>query len=311
MKKIKSLALLALLAVSPPLLAAGQGGFPSRPNFQDVRIINGTVCSVGTAGTNAIAKAYYISLCYETAAIDGITSFMESAGWNISGQRNTNMHIRLGTNAVATTYPTIKMSISRNNFNVDPPTETDIWVWRYTTGDAASNFALEATDAVLGDGTSDALRINRTTGAVFVNAAFYSGKACAAGYTRIGPNYCEANAHAVTALAVGACTTVARPASDTKAFLVYSLNYAQAANAVLARFSRTEYFTSNTCATVYKAGATASNHEGAALAGGTILASDAINTIVKPDAGGNLYIKTTVDAGGNGTAFYQIVGYYD
>lgn len=139
------------------------------------------------------------------------------------------------------------------------------------------------------------------------NGTLRSIKACATGYTRITPNYCNRNAGAAfVALARDFCTTINPGISDAKALVLLVEMTTQTANAVASRFVTVQNFSENTCVNVHEVLKNQSYEEVAKV---TSVLSSSTGKMLAP---GNIaYLKYIDDAGNDGQASYYIAGYYD
>ena len=152
---------------------------------------------------------------------------------------------------------------------------------------------------------------NNPGGTVTFSTLVRSDHACAAGYTRKTPNYCQINTTLAVALVRDACTTITFPA-DTVVGKVAFEAIARAANSLLAlRESQIDLYSDAACATLYQTKiAHARTLEFTALAGSDTLATDtAEHDILTTSL--SAYVKFTDDTGNNALANYTITGYYD
>lgn len=152
--------------------------------------------------------------------------------------------------------------------------------------------------------------ISGSTGAF--SSTLSSTKACAAGYTRMGPNFCAKNSGAAggTSLVRDTCTTVATLPADAKMALVHVYVNAISANSIAQRTANVESYSGNTCAALYRQVAAATAYEFSAVAAVT-LATDSNTEVLPLDASADFFLKFFDDAGNTGTGFYEIVGYFD
>lgn len=176
------------------------------------------------------------------------------------------------------------------------------------SGNATFNGAINTFNGAI---TSFASSSTTFTGPSSFAATLSSTKACAAGYTRKGPNFCSRDATNSTNLARDVCTTDASLPSDAKAALVAVRAYAISTNAVGGpRSSKVFFFTSNTCATTLRIGVEAFGYEHTAVAAST-LAGDAAEFIVPLDTNADFFIQQADDAGNTGAGQYSLNGYFD
>lgn len=152
---------------------------------------------------------------------------------------------------------------------------------------------------------------NNPGGTVTFSTLVRSDHACAAGYTRKTPNYCEKNTIALTFFVRNACTTLTFPTDAVvgKVDLVAVAGTNNVVNTV--RYSWVEQYTSNTCATSQRFYlARAQGFEFVAQAVSVDIASDTAQRDLNLSSL-NAYLLFTDDAGDRGSASYAIVGYYD
>lgn len=287
MKKIKVLALLALLAFSPFLLGAGSSGFPSRPTFSKV-----TVTPLSTdvlSGSDGNIKV--------VAPLNGGGLISNSAVITIGGTAN-NPAI---TNTIATYRYTIN-GLRRWGTRINGDLETG--------GDAGSNFEVESfTDA--GAHKDYPIRCLRGSSECDFSGTVGSTKACATGYMRVGPNFCYGvqATSVVNVTGSAACAQSTAPANltDAKAVLMAVSLLVKSTNTLNANDVATLSFGTTTgCATVIDQSLEV--HEFVALAATEIGRS--IRTFVVPtNATGQFFFSTSSSAGSIVTA--TPIGYFD
>lgn len=150
------------------------------------------------------------------------------------------------------------------------------------------------------------------TGVATVTSTLTSTKACAAGYTRTGPNFCRATSGGTgTGLARDVCTSITSLPSDAKAVLLNVVGYARSNNAVAARITQIYAYTTNTCGTVLRFPIDLQTYEFSAVVAGTIIATDSNEMIVPLNASQDFFLMLADDAGNQGTGGYTITGYFD
>lgn len=140
-----------------------------------------------------------------------------------------------------------------------------------------------------------------------ISGTLSSTKACASGYTRVGPNFCaKTGTPSLTSLTNNVCTAVSLPASDAKSLLLEVYVQAVSANAIATRFSQLNGYGDSGCATLLLR-QEVSARENPAEAAVTMAAvrSQMILSTTTP------YVRFNQDAGGNSAASYDIVGYFD
>lgn len=157
---------------------------------------------------------------------------------------------------------------------------------------------------------------NTGGGTLAVSGTLSSTKACAGGYTRQSPNYCYVAAPANVALVRDACTAVAAASADAKVTVLLATMVVNSANAIALRYSDVAVYSDATCATLYTPGTaggqTTNAREFAAVAAGTLIATDVARYVIPlPSAGATIYLRFSDDAGNQGTASYYLVGYGD
>lgn len=140
------------------------------------------------------------------------------------------------------------------------------------------------------------------------DGTFSSQKACASGYSRVGPNFCYTNDFIPKmGLSRDTCTTLTLP-SGAKALLLELRLEANAANSVLSRSTTVTMHNDSGCATEL-ARATAQGWEFSATSSGTTLVAIETHYILRaPDAP---RLRFSDDAGNQGLASYAIIGYFD
>lgn len=159
--------------------------------------------------------------------------------------------------------------------------------------------------------------VSGTTGGF--SGTLSSTKACAAGYTRTGPNYCKNTTVTSTATvwadAVGCTIRTLIPTlpSDAKSADIRIDWQVLSNNAVATRTNTVQFFTSNTCAGGQTGYASVSAREWVAVASGTPFFN--INEIVKIEFQGTSTVYSTqLNAGGNGNSDvigHLVLGYSD
>lgn len=149
-------------------------------------------------------------------------------------------------------------------------------------------------------------------GTVTFSGTVTSDKACETGYTRITPNLClSTGGDARIILTRDACTTVTGPTINAKAVIFYAQAIAFTANVGgIARSSAFEAFTDAGCSTLKRVMALARGYEFTAVPLTSFGMDTNLITSI-PDGSGNFYFRHSDDAGNQGTASYQIMGYYD
>lgn len=169
------------------------------------------------------------------------------------------------------------------------------------------------TGLVVGNNYTPTLRFSIDPGGfVTVTSTLTSTKACAAGYTRTGPNFCRATSGVtLTGLARDVCTSNTSLPSDAKAVLLNVAGFARSNNAVAARITQIYAYTTNACGTVLRFPINLQTYEFSAVVAGTIIATDSNEMIVPLDASQDFFLMLADDAGNQGTGGYSINGYFD
>lgn len=283
--KIKILSLLALLALSPMLMGAGSGGFPSRPKFSVAHIdSNEPLTGVNTTffiDNHSVGGG----LRFTVHPFDGSNVFIGSAGYmkNLAWtSENPDQQF---------------MSINRSAF--------DFYNNHGTT--PGSSYTPTRRFSI-----SD-------LGVVALTNSLTSSKACATNFTRIAANYClkTSGADIATALDTAACTqTTAISGLSDGVAVDFAINHQIVSqNSVARRSSNVSRFdpTDTTCATARET----VNHEvyeHVAVAAETILSKVTHRAIAKTNTSGQAYFKYVGDV--YGTTFKSgvsllVIGYYD
>jgi hypothetical protein len=169
-------------------------------------------------------------------------------------------------------------------------------------GDAAQNFAINdlsvaGTAAVGGDLSTE--------------GTFSSTKACAAGYTRVGPNLCmKTTAYSATAsLTRDVVAALSDPSADSTALIVALDIAARSGNSAPVRRTASVDCYGDATGTVSQLTPVADGTEQVAMSGNAVIARTVQQVCIVKDTGYSL--KLSDDAGNNGTASYEIRGYYD
>ena len=141
-----------------------------------------------------------------------------------------------------------------------------------------------------------------------LSGALSSTKTTAAGYTRIGPNLCMLTAPATsgTSLTRDAVTNIASPGSGAVALIIDIFVRASTANGIATRYTTVNCY-SDAGATVYLASVACTAREEAAVAATTLM--EVQQRLILPVA--SPYLQMVDDAGNQGYATYQVIGYYD
>lgn len=148
-----------------------------------------------------------------------------------------------------------------------------------------------------------------TLGAHSVSGTLSSTKACAAGYTRVLPNFCKRNPPlpAYSALVYNTCTAVTPPSGDATGVLLSLQARAWSANAIADRYSYTATYTDAACVNVYST-IHAAGREFVATAG--VVVADTLGDYFVPAAAPAIKFSLR-DGGGMGDSYYLLIGYFD
>jgi hypothetical protein len=136
-----------------------------------------------------------------------------------------------------------------------------------------------------------------------------ASKTVIGGYTRIGPNMCMKLTPSAsgTSLTRDAVTNVASPGAGVVALMVDIFTRANSGNSIALRNTTVNCY-SDAGATVYLASVACSAREEVAVAAGTTL-MELQQRLVLPVA--SPYLQMVDDAGNQGFATYQVIGYFD
>lgn len=150
---------------------------------------------------------------------------------------------------------------------------------------------------------------NTGGGTLAVSGTVSSTKACAAGYTRMTPNYCADTPPQPATVGQGrdTCTAVSMPAGDAKGVTFYFSVAAKSANAVALRDANLTFYSDSGCTTVITATGISAREETAVVAGTTMAIK--VGRIDVP--GTAIWSRFSDDAGNQGTADMSVVGYFD
>jgi hypothetical protein len=149
---------------------------------------------------------------------------------------------------------------------------------------------------------------NTGGGTLAVSGTLSSTKACASGYTRIGPNFCgSTSAYSTPVLTLDACTALTKPATDATALLISASVVLRTNNTVSQKFAQIDAFNDAGCATVldrvqWRAYENPADPVLNNIGGGSV------NMIVR---GGSPYVKFSDDTTNQATGAYMIIGYFD
>lgn len=156
--------------------------------------------------------------------------------------------------------------------------------------------------------------LNTTAGSIDVQSVLTSSRACASGFTRIGPNVCWITAGGVptaTALTNGTCTTVAVPSGSAAKILVFNIrSFIFSNNAISLRTLQHQAWDTSGCATNQFYNGSHSVFESVAVA--NQIYSEQGFQYAAPVTSGNVFLRTlaTTVGASSGTSFV-VIGYYD
>ena len=160
------------------------------------------------------------------------------------------------------------------------------------------------------------ITITRADDKVTLSCELASTRACASGYTRVGPNLCMRDAGGLQVFNSStscAQTTALTGVITAKAVMVTVSLVATSKNAKALRQVTLQAFgqTDNTCLTALDSSVVAA-YEFNATATGTIIINTTDSRVFRSDASGQFYAKTINNSSGTGfVARYTIVGYLD
>jgi len=227
----------------------------------------------------------------------------------LSGVRSPNGTIQIATpNSGVVSFPGSQLSnASTANFVLGT---------NGGQGQLALVHAAGANTVTITSGTNPT--ISTTAGNLNVGTTLTSTKACAANYTRIGPNFCLGSPFATSVWTnAAACTARTFPnalPAEAKAVVLHTVWRALAGNAIGDRNQSINSFSTGACT-----GGTATANlvfrvrEQVATAAGTDI-GEVVQTMIIPLTATNTFASTQLNAGGNGNAevtSYGAVGYFD
>lgn len=281
MRKIKSLTLLALLAVSPLLLGAGLGGFPSQPKFKKTEV-NSTGLALPACTTDPATCATF------TVTAENSTNNAGTSARGMARFVNATTHANIiidGNGVAAVRFA--QLGGMRWNFKKNAAAEIG--------ANAGSDFEIQSFDDT-GVHLGYPFIITRSNNKVSIVGTLYSSKACAAGYTRKSPNYCGAGTGS-SLLTTAGCYAVGSSASDAVSQdYVFDVQITSA-NAVAERSILAELHTNSSCTAIAETLAWRT-YEFSAVADGTIIYR--IVQRLKVDANAR-WIKFVSESGGTST----------
>lgn len=186
----------------------------------------------------------------------------------------------------------------------------------YTTATGNGTFAnVTASGTVHGATVTSSGAV--TASGVVTGAGVTDSRACAAGYTRVGPHDCNLTSWPnMTTMTIGACTALSPPSASATAITILTWAIAVTANATGARHAYINLFSDASCATAYGTSlgnylASADGYEFSATTSQVVGETFQTQDRVLPSAGATLYAKTTTDAGNQSIGRFLIIGYHD
>lgn len=145
-------------------------------------------------------------------------------------------------------------------------------------------------------------------GTLALSGDLTSTKACASGYSRIGPNYCYLGGTAGSALGRDTCTNIAKP-TGAKAVMLHVDAIVGSANAIAGRYVQLAAYDSNTCASIASI-IRIDAAEQVAVVAGTMLARH-VWQFEMPTSAALPSLIFSDDTGNQGQVSYRVIGYWD
>lgn len=155
----------------------------------------------------------------------------------------------------------------------------------------------------------DAISVD-TAGAITIADDLSSTKACAAGYTRISPNWCHRTGIGTTALTRDVCTTITIPTGAKVLWFSGTATAKKAGSASLRNATVQAYSVSGCGSGLIANLANSQATENPAGTSGNLMVK-AQYTYPIDVSGGSLFLRFSDDAGNTGSADYEIVSYID
>lgn len=298
MNKLKIFVLLTLLCVSPHLLAASSGGFPSRPKFQELYVKNNSL------GGENVTRSVFIEAPPDSPDIlilNAITNFTKRAGmvkfkrdgvhrWSMGLDSDVEGGGNTGSSFYFRAYNDAGVALGGPQMRIQ----------RYNGGFVEIGAA---------GGLVVANTLN-VSGGIDIQSWLFSTKSCAAGYTRVTPNFCLLNdaSGAGTAIVVAdGCKATPSPHADATNVLLRVQTWGVSQNAVGNRALSLASYRDIACAGVHdKLDRTVREWNATA---GSIALDEAEFMVTARVVAGNFYLKR-LDAG-QAAALVLIQGYYD
>lgn len=179
----------------------------------------------------------------------------------------------------------------------------------WTTANDGAGSGLDA-DTVDGINSTSFARVDAAT--VFTQSVS-STRACAAGYTRQGTNYCLRDSiPSYTLLTREVCTTIAAPSATATAITLFGEAFANSANSIGSRSSSIVAYSDTACTTDTSPELAEAVAREQVATSGVVLGTDTGTATYRlPSPGASKYLKFFDDAGNQGEAAYAIIGYWD
>lgn len=152
--------------------------------------------------------------------------------------------------------------------------------------------------------------LNTGGGTLSLSGSLTSTKACAAGYTRITPNFCTRDSNlGNSSLTVNTCTAVALPTANAKALLIWTSLVVSSSNAVGQRDTALSGYDNATCVSPKLTEVAIQTYEFSAVLSTTIAVHHGYFVLQTPS--GNPTLQYTSSAGNSGQVLYQVRGYWE
>lgn len=183
-----------------------------------------------------------------------------------------------------------------------------VLVWALAASCAPASAGLSLSPGTPAHTHSDA---NTGGGTLSVSGTLSSTKACASGYTRLGPNFCsrpEAGQSDVS-IVRDTCTAIAMPDSGAKALLLRVNVGVKSSNGAALRFSIANFYDGVGC-TALVTRLIHQHYEEVAKIAGTMLGTVDV-TLIVPIPNGLPKSSLDDDVGDQGSSILIILGYFD
>lgn len=336
---LKKLTVFALALLLPAIAYAAVTGLPSRPNFQSMSVNKNmgntaNACFILKRPPGASQRTNIAALCDPS-----LSQFrIHEGSLQIIGERTTNAHLfNMGSNSDLNATTARMDGVGGNNVLLEMAwSRCDLgdnndcynrWQFRLpgiveSGGDVGSDYAIipiadsgtgspatypAQADAYMTSLGSAAFALRRYDASTHLAGSLVGHKACATGWTRIGPNYCGRNATA-TLLSGTTCTDVGTALTDATGRDYLLDVQITSANAIAARGVTVAFYTDSGCTANIESRAF-SAYEFAAVADGTLIWRAETSLRTSRD---HRYAKLTADTGGTSTGVLVYrSGYFD